>query len=46
MSDRDIKSHIEKAYNVEVSPDLVSRVTNEVIEEVRGEILDGGVNAI
>jgi hypothetical protein len=35
MSDRDIKSHLEKIYNVEVSPDLISRVTNEVIEEVR-----------
>jgi transposase-like protein len=35
MSDRDIKAHLEKIYNVEVSPDLVSRVTNEVLEEVR-----------
>jgi len=35
MSDRDIKAHLEKVYNVEVSPDLISRVTNEVIEEVR-----------
>jgi len=35
MTDRDIKSHLEKIYNVEVSPDLISRVTNAVIEEVR-----------
>jgi transposase-like protein len=34
MSDRDIKAHLEKIYNVEVSPDLISRVTNEVLEEV------------
>jgi transposase-like protein len=35
MTDRDIKSHLEKIYNVEVSPDLVSRVTNAVLEDVR-----------
>jgi len=35
MTDRDIKSHLEKIYNVEVSPDLISRVTNAVLEEVR-----------
>jgi len=34
MSDRDIKRHLEKIYNVEVSPDLISRVTNAVLEEV------------
>jgi transposase-like protein len=34
MTDRDIKSHLEKIYNVEVSPDLISRVTNAVLEEV------------
>jgi transposase-like protein len=34
MSDRDIRSHLEKAYNVDVSPDLISRVTDAVIEEV------------
>jgi transposase-like protein len=36
MTDRDIKSHLEKIYDVEVSPDLISRVTNAVLEEVRG----------
>jgi len=35
MTDRDIKAHLEKIYNVEVSPDLISRVTNAVIDEVR-----------
>ena len=35
MSDRDIKTHLEKIYNVEVSADLISRVTNAVLEEVR-----------
>ena len=35
MSDRDIKSHLEKIYNVGVSPDLISRVTDAVLEEVR-----------
>jgi transposase-like protein len=34
MSDRNIQKHLEQAYNVEVSPDLINRVTNEVIEEV------------
>ena len=35
MSDRDIKTHLEKIYNVDVPPDLISRVTNAVLEEVR-----------
>jgi transposase-like protein len=35
MTDRDIKAHLEDIYNVEVSPDLISRVTNAVMEEVR-----------
>jgi transposase-like protein len=35
MSDRNIQKHLEQVYNVEVSPDLISRVTNDVIEEVR-----------
>jgi transposase-like protein len=28
MTNRDIKSHLEQVYNVEVSPDLISRVTD------------------
>ena len=35
MTDRKIKDHLEEIYNVEVSPDLISRVTNAVLEEVR-----------
>jgi transposase-like protein len=35
MSDRDIKSHLEKVYKVDVSADLISRVTDAVIDEVR-----------
>ncbi len=35
MTVRDIKSHLEKIYGIEVSPELVSRVTDSVIEEVR-----------
>ena len=35
MSDRKIKEHIERIYNVEVSPDMVSRITDAVIDEVR-----------
>src|SRR5215469_1953760 len=35
MTDRDIKSHLENIYNVEVSPDLISRVTHAVLDEVR-----------
>jgi transposase-like protein len=35
MSGRKIKEHLEEIYNVEVSPDLISRVTNAVLEEVK-----------
>jgi transposase-like protein len=35
MTDRDIKTHLEKIYNVEVSPELISRVTEAVMEEVK-----------
>jgi transposase-like protein len=35
MTDRDIKSHLEKIYNVEVSPDLISRAANAVLDELR-----------
>jgi transposase-like protein len=35
MSDRDIKTHLEEIYNVDVLPDLISRVTNAVLDEVR-----------
>jgi len=35
LSVRDIKAHLEDIYGVEVSPDLISSVTEAVIEEVR-----------
>lgn len=35
MSTRDIQSHIEEIYGIEVSPALVSAVTDAVLEEVR-----------
>jgi transposase-like protein len=35
MTDRDIKAHLEKIYNVEVSADLISRVTEAVLEDVK-----------
>ena len=35
LSTRDIKAHLEEIYGVEVSPDLISSVTESVIEEVR-----------
>ena len=35
MSDKQIKEHLEKVYSIEVSPDLISRVTHEVLDEVR-----------
>jgi len=35
MSDREIRGHLEELYNVDVSPDLISRVTHEVLDEVR-----------
>jgi len=35
MTDKQIRDHLEKVYNIEVSPDLISRVTNEVLDEVR-----------
>ena len=35
LSTRDIKAHLEEIYGVEVSPDLISSVTEAVLEEVR-----------
>ena len=32
---REIRGHLQELYGVEVSPDLISRVTDAVIEEVR-----------
>jgi len=35
MTDREIRGHLEEIYEVEMSPDLISWVTNAVLEEVR-----------
>lgn len=35
MSVRDIRDHLEELYGLEVSPDLVSRITDAVLDEVR-----------
>lgn len=35
MSERDIKSHLGSVYNVDISPDLVSRVIEGVSDDVR-----------
>jgi putative transposase len=34
MSVRDIRDHLEEIYGVDVSPDLISKVTDAVVEEV------------
>ena len=36
MTTRDIQGHLEEVYGVEVSPALISEVTDAVLEEVRG----------
>lgn len=35
MSTRDIQSHLSELYDVEVSPELISKVTDAVLEDVR-----------
>jgi transposase-like protein len=35
MSDRKIKEHLEEIYNAGVPPDLISRVANAVLDELR-----------
>jgi transposase-like protein len=43
MSTREIQSHLKEIYNVEVSPTLISQVTEEVMEDVkawRNRLLD------
>jgi len=35
MSTRDIQAHLQEMYGVEISPGLISEVTNEVMEEVK-----------
>jgi putative transposase len=36
MSARDIQAHLAEIYGTQVSPDLISRVTDAVIDEVQG----------
>jgi putative transposase len=35
LSVREIRAHLQELYGIEVSPDLISRVTDAVLEEVR-----------
>jgi hypothetical protein len=35
MSVRDVRGHLEELYGLEVSPDLISRVTDAVLDEVK-----------
>ncbi len=35
LSTRDIQAHLQEIYGVEVSPDLISRVTDQVLAEVK-----------
>lgn len=35
MSVRDIRGHLEELYGLEVSPDLISRVTDAILDEVK-----------
>lgn len=35
MNTRDITSHLEEIYGVEVSPELISEVTNQIMDDVR-----------
>lgn len=35
MTVRDIQQHLKEIYGVDVSPELISQVTNEIIEDVR-----------
>jgi putative transposase len=35
MSVRDIRAHLQEIYGVEVSPELISRVTDSVVDELR-----------
>ncbi len=35
MTVQDIRAHLQEIYGVEVSPELISRVTDEVLDELR-----------
>jgi putative transposase len=34
LTTRDIRAHLREIYDVDVSPDLISRVTDAVLEEL------------
>ena len=36
MTIREIQGHLKELYGTEVSPDLISRVTDAVLDEVKG----------
>lgn len=40
MTTRDIRAHLREIYDVEVSPDLISRVTDAVVEELAEELVE------
>ena len=47
LTTRDIQAHLREMYEVEVSPDLISRVTDAVVEELgewQARPLDAGVS--
>lgn len=39
MTVREIQGHLEEIYGIEVSPDLISAVTDTVLQAVRGRIV-------
>ena len=43
MTTRDIQGHLEEIYKVEVSPTLISNVTEAVMEEVIRPVLPAGL---
>jgi len=35
MSNRDIETHLKKLYGIEVSPTLISRITDRILPEIK-----------
>ena len=46
MTVREIRGHLEELYGIDVSPDLISAVTDAVLEEVRNGRTDRSISAI
>ena len=42
MTTREIRAHLEEMYGVDVSPDLISRVTDAVVEEMTARLKELG----